>query len=230
MGGYRIDGADSSAQVIISDSLPWWLAGAHNHLSLYAFIPSTPSSDGKVETATNSINRLAREMMHHLQYYFNCWMTTAAEDHICTYLLEKATKTKMNYTAFSGGGQVMSNLLGGHIDVAWANPNECIGQVKGGLVRMLAVTKDDRLALLPDVPTFKELGYDMVFWQVRGIHGPPNMPQSAIDWAMDILKKATETDTWKEEYLKGKVLTILLILTQRTGVRFTHTRHLLRGL
>ena len=72
---------------------------------------------------------------------------------------------------------------------------------------MLAVTKEDRLALLPDVPSFKELGYDLVFWQVRGIHGPPNMPQSAIDWAMDILRKATATDTWKEEYLKGKVLT-----------------------
>ena len=132
---------------------------------------------------------------------------TAAEDHICNYLLGKATGTKINYTAFSGGGEVMSNLLGGHIDVAWANPNECIGQVKGGLVRMLAVTKEDRLALLPDVPSFKELGYDLVFWQVRGVHGPPDMPKDAIAWTMDILKKATETDTWKKEYLTGKVLT-----------------------
>ena len=113
----------------------------------------------------------------------------------------------MNYTAFSGGGEVMSNLLGGHIDVAWANPNECISQVKGGLARMLAVTKEDRLALLPDVPSFKELGYDLVFWQVRGVHGPANMPKEARDWAVDLLKKATETDTWKNEYLKGKVLT-----------------------
>jgi len=132
---------------------------------------------------------------------------TAAEDHICTYLLGKATGTKMNYTAFSGGGEVMSNLLGGHIDVAWANPNECISQVKGGLARMLAVTKEDRLALLPDVPSFKELGYNLVFWQVRGVHGPPNMPKEARDWAVNLLKKATETDTWKNEYLKGKVLT-----------------------
>ena len=113
----------------------------------------------------------------------------------------------MNYTAFSGGGEVMSNLLGGHIDVAWANPNECISQVKGGLAKMLAVTKEDRLALLPDVPSFKELGYDMVFWQVRGVHGPPNMPEADIKWAVDLLKKASETDTWANEYVKGKVLT-----------------------
>jgi len=132
---------------------------------------------------------------------------TAGEDHLCTYLLEKGTNTKMNYTSFSGGGEVMSNLLGGHIDVAWANPNECIGQVKAGLVKMLAITKEDRLALLPDVPSFKELGYDIVFWQVRGVHGPPNMAQKDIDWAVDLLKRASETDTWKNEYLKGKVLT-----------------------
>ena len=132
---------------------------------------------------------------------------TAGEDHLCTYLLGKGIGAEMNYTSFSGGGEVMSNLLGGHIDVAWANPNECISQVRGGLVKMLAITKEDRLALLPDVPSFKELGYDIVFWQVRGVHGPPNMSQEAIDWAVDLLKKASETDTWKNEYLKGKVLT-----------------------
>lgn len=134
---------------------------------------------------------------------------TAAEDHLCTYLLGKATGTgdKLNYTAFSGGGEVMTNLLGGHIDVAWANPNECISQVKGGLARMLAVTKEDRLALLPDVPSFKELGYDLVFWQVRGVHGPPNMPKAARDKAIETIKKAMETKTWKDEYVRGKVLT-----------------------
>ena len=132
---------------------------------------------------------------------------TATEDHLCTYLLGKAGGIKLNYTSFSGGSGVMQNLLGGHIDVAWANPNECIGQVKGGLVRMLAVTKEDRLTLLPDVPSFKELGYDLVFWQVRGVHGPPNMPPEAVKWAVDLLKKASETDTWKKEYLTGKVLT-----------------------
>ncbi len=132
---------------------------------------------------------------------------TATEDHLCTYLLGKAGGIKLNYTSFSGGSGVMQNLLGGHIDVAWANPNECISQVKGGLAKMLAVTKEDRLDLLPDVPSFKELGYDLVFWQVRGVHGPPNMPADAVKWSVDLLKKASETDTWAKEYVQGKVLT-----------------------
>lgn len=134
---------------------------------------------------------------------------TAAEDHLCTYLLGKATgiEDKLNYVSFSGGGEVLTNLMGGHIDIAWANPNECISQVEGGLVKMLAVTKEDRLALLPDVPSFTELGYDLVFWQVRGIHGPPDMPKDARDKAIAVIKKATETKTWAEDYVKGKVLT-----------------------
>ena len=131
----------------------------------------------------------------------------ASEDHLCNYLLEKATGTKINYTAFSGGSEVMSNLMGGHVDIAWANPNECISQVKGGLARMLAVTTEERLELLPDVPTFRELGYDFIFWQVRGVHGPPDMPADAVKWSVDLLKKASETKTWKEEYVTGKVLT-----------------------
>ena len=130
-----------------------------------------------------------------------------SEDHICTYLLEKGTGIKLNYVSFSGGSGVMSNLLGGHVDIAWANPNECLSQVKGGLARILAVTKEDRLKLLPDVPSFKEQGYDVVFWQVRGVHGPPDMPQEAIDGSIALLKKAAATDVWAKEYVEGKVLT-----------------------
>lgn len=129
------------------------------------------------------------------------------EDHVCTYLLEKAAGIKLNYTSFSGGSEVMSNLLGGHIDIAWANPNECIGQVKGGLAMMLAVTTEERVRLLPDVPTFRELGHDIIFWQVRGVHGPPDMPADAVEWSVELLKKASQTQTWDKEYVEGKVLT-----------------------
>lgn len=129
------------------------------------------------------------------------------EDHICTYLLGKGTGGKYNYTSFSGGSGVMSNLLGGHIDIAWANPNECMSQYKGGLVRLLAVSSEDRLKLLSEVPTFKELGFDIVFWQVRGVHGPPGMSKEAIEGSIKLLKAAADSKTWQKEYVEGKVLT-----------------------
>ncbi|KIX15384.1 tripartite tricarboxylate transporter substrate binding protein [Dethiosulfatarculus sandiegensis] len=129
-----------------------------------------------------------------------------SDDHMCAYLFDKAAKIKSNYIAFSGGGEVMANLLGGHVDVAWANPNECMSQVKGGLVRTLAVSSEKRLAAPLDCPTFSELGLDMVFYQIRGVMAAPGMPEEARKASIEMLKKASQTKEWKDQYLKAKVL------------------------
>ena len=132
---------------------------------------------------------------------------TFSDDHLCNYLFEKATNIKTNYIAFNGGGEVMSNLLGGHVDVAWANPNECLGQIKGGLVRALAISSENRLGgVLNTCPTFTELGKDMVFYQIRGVLGAPDMPEDAKKAAIEMIQKATETVQWREGYLKAKRL------------------------
>ena len=129
-----------------------------------------------------------------------------ADDHLCTFLLESAAGIKLNYIAFSGGGEVMSNLLGGHIDMAWANPNECLSQVEGGLVRTIAVTTQERLGGTMDCPTFQEAGYDVVFIGVRGIQGPPNMPEAAVKASIDLLRKASATAEWQKGYIEAKYL------------------------
>lgn len=131
---------------------------------------------------------------------------TFSDDHLCNYLFEKATRVKTNYIAFSGGGEVMSNLLGGHVDVAWANPNECLSQVKSGLVKALAVSSEERLGGSLDCPTFTELGKDMVFYQIRGVLGAPGMPEDAKAASIQMLKEACETKEWRDGYLKAKFL------------------------
>lgn len=129
-----------------------------------------------------------------------------ADDHVCSYLLERAAGVKFNYIAFSGGGEVMTNLLGGHIDLAWANPNECLGQIKGGLLRPLAVSTEERLGGELNCPTFKEAGYDMVFVQVRGIQGPPDMPKEAVEASIEVLRKVSESEAWQKGYIEANYL------------------------
>ena len=129
-----------------------------------------------------------------------------ADDHLCAFLFESAAKIKLNYIAFSGGGEVMSNLLGGHIDMAWANPNECLSQVEGGLVRTIAVTTQERLGGKMDCPTFQEAGYDVVFIGVRGIHGPPDMPEEAVKASINLLRKVSTTTEWQKGYIEAKYL------------------------
>ncbi len=96
---------------------------------------------------------------------------------------------------------MLTTLLGGHVDAAWANPSECIEQYKAGQVRILAVGDTKRLEDFPDVPTFKEAGVDMVSYNWRGIGGPPRLPKSVVDYWVDVLGKMRATSDWKQGYL-----------------------------
>ena len=138
---------------------------------------------------------------------------TNTEDHIFTYLFERAAKIKVKYVPFNSGGEVTAALMGGHIDAAVENPNEIIAQVEAGKARNLAVASHKRLTDAPDLPTFAERGYDFYWEQMRGVVGPANMPPEAVKWWQDTLKKVTDTPKWKNDYIKKNLLTP----TQWTG-------------
>ena len=128
------------------------------------------------------------------------------EDSLLLGQLEQATGAQLNYVAFESGGEVQVALLGGHIDVASSNPNEIIGQLEAGELRPLAVAGDERLALLPDVPTLQEMELDVLFEQARGVVGPPGMDPAAVQYWADTLKALTETEAWQTEYLERNML------------------------
>jgi putative tricarboxylic transport membrane protein len=57
---------------------------------------------------------------------------TLTEDHIFTYLFERAAKIQVKYVPFNSGGEVTTALMGGHIDAAVENPNEIVSQIEAG--------------------------------------------------------------------------------------------------
>ncbi len=128
-------------------------------------------------------------------------------DSIASALVEKAAGVQFSYVPFAGGGEVMAALLGGHIDMAWANPGEALEQIEAKKARPLAVAAEKRIEAAPDVPTFKELGYNVVYNQFRAIIGPGEMPKEARDYYAAALKKMTETTAWKDGYLKKNFIT-----------------------
>jgi putative tricarboxylic transport membrane protein len=127
-------------------------------------------------------------------------------DHIANINLGKAAKVDLTYVPFKSGGEVMTNLLGGHVEAAWANPNECIGQLEAGQVRALAVADEERLKGLSKIPTMKELGVAMVSNQWRALGGPGNLPKPVVDFWVNALDKVRKTDTWKKGFLEKSVL------------------------
>jgi putative tricarboxylic transport membrane protein len=127
-------------------------------------------------------------------------------DHIANINLAKASKVELTYVPFKSGGEVMTNLLGGHVEAAWANPNECIGQLEAGQVRALAVGDEERLKGLPKIATMKELGVVMVSNQWRALGGPGNLPKPVVDFWVNALDKVRKTDTWRKGFLEKSVL------------------------
>ena len=132
---------------------------------------------------------------------------TLTEDHIFTYLFEKAAGIQLKYVPFNSGGEVTAALMGGHIDAAVENPNEIVAQIESGKAKNLAVAAQKRLKDAPDVPTFAERGYKFYWEQMRGVVGPANMDPAAVKWWQDTLKKVVGTKKWQEDYIKRNLLT-----------------------
>lgn len=130
-------------------------------------------------------------------------------DHLAFELLNKYTESKFTYVQFDGSGDVMSALLGGHIDVGIFNPLECLGQVEAKKVTPVATFAPERLSgMLKDVPTFKELGYKEVeVREIRAIAAAPEMPAEAVKTYEEMLKKVTENEEWKKNYIEKNYMT-----------------------
>ena len=139
---------------------------------------------------------------------FNVGGTTPAQDdEICNVLLERAAGIKLRYISFNSGGEAVTALLGGHVDMIWANPNEIAPQAEAKQVRTLAVAKEDRLAFMKDVPTFREQGYNVTWKMFRGIIAPPRISPDAIAFYEATFKKMSDSPRWKEGYIDKYMLT-----------------------
>lgn len=102
----------------------------------------------------------------------------------------------------NGGAGVMTSLAGGHIDSGVVHPSEVYGQWKAGKVRILGVLDPERLANYPDVPTFKEQGYDVTGQVWRGFFAPHGTPDDVKGILVDALRKATEDKGYQENVAK----------------------------
>jgi tripartite-type tricarboxylate transporter receptor subunit TctC len=123
-------------------------------------------------------------------------------------LAAKAAGIKFKYVPYDGTAKRMNALLGGHIQVADSNLTQK-SKVDAGLLRFLANMADKRTKGLEDVPTLKELGYDVEYSVNRGLMVPKGTPQDVINKLNDACQKATQ----EPDYEKA-------LLLQGTSVRY----------
>lgn len=99
---------------------------------------------------------------------------------------------------FKSGGDLMIQLLGGHVPVISTGLSEAIEQVKAGRARVLTVSGSKPLEELPGVPTWRSLGINVEILHWRGLFAPPKTPASAVKYWDQTLAKMVNTDSWKK--------------------------------
>lgn len=112
-----------------------------------------------------------------------------------------AAKFKTTWVPYPGGGPALAAVAGGHVDAAATNPGNVKPMVQAGKVRVLAVSSDQRLDDFPDVPTYREKGWNVVRYQWRGIMAKAGTPRPVVDRLAGAIQKAQQTQEWKT-YLK----------------------------
>lgn len=83
---------------------------------------------------------------------------------------------------YSGGSQVVKDLLGGTVQLYFGSPATTLSQIESGALKALVVTGTSRDALLPKVPTMKEAGFpDLTLASMLGVFGPPQLPAAIVE-------------------------------------------------
>jgi tripartite-type tricarboxylate transporter receptor subunit TctC len=111
----------------------------------------------------------------------------ASANHIAQVRFDKLADIKSTYVAFGGTGPSVTALLGKQVTAQWGYTS--VGASHRDQVRLLAVAMDERHPMFPDVPTFKELGYELSSGAYRGIGVPSSTPEELRQRISDMIRE-----------------------------------------
>lgn len=121
-------------------------------------------------------------------------------------VIAHAAAARVAWIPYKGGAGVVTAVTGAHLDAGMTNPGNIRGLVSGGKLRVLAVTSDQRLADFPDVPTFKERGWDVVRYQWRGLMAKNGTPRPIVERLVKAVDVARQSPEWKAYLARSNTL------------------------
>ncbi|MBF8253694.1 MAG: Tat pathway signal protein [Deltaproteobacteria bacterium] len=117
--------------------------------------------------------------------------------HMAMEMLTHGAGLNLKHVPYSGAGPALTALLGGHVDILASGPAVVIPQIKAGKIRPLAGWGAKRVAALPDVATFKELGYDIEFYIWAGLFAPRGTSPAVMKTIRESVKQAVDSAEFK---------------------------------
>jgi tripartite-type tricarboxylate transporter receptor subunit TctC len=125
--------------------------------------------------------------------------TKGASVDVTFLLFGKAAGIKVTTIPGAGGADAITKLVGGHVDFGGGHPSEILPHMKAGRLRALAVALEQRDPSIPDVPTFKESGYDVVTaGSVKGVAAPKGTPKEVIAYLEKKFKEVADDPEFKK--------------------------------
>jgi tripartite-type tricarboxylate transporter receptor subunit TctC len=113
----------------------------------------------------------------------------------------KLAGTDMVHVGYKGSPPALTDLIGGHVSFMFDGPATSIPMIKGGKIKVLATTAPARLSMLPDVPTFAELGYkDLTETAWMGLFVSPDVPAAAQTRLRDAVVKVLEQPAVRQRF------------------------------
>lgn len=125
----------------------------------------------------------------------------ATANHLAQIRFDEMAGIKTTYVPFKGTGASTTANLGKQVKAQWGYTT--VGAAQGDAVRMLAVAMEERHPLFPDVPTFKELGFDMVGGAYRGMAVPKETPADIVKALSDAFAEVNADEAFRKQMLDG---------------------------
>jgi tripartite-type tricarboxylate transporter receptor subunit TctC len=127
------------------------------------------------------------------EYMTGSVSTKGAAVDITFMLFAKAAGIKVTTVPGAGGADAITALVGGHVDFGGGHPSEVLPHLKAGRIRGLAVAFEKRDPSVPDIPTFKEAGYDVVTaGSIKGVAGPKGLPKDVSAYLQTKFKEVAD--------------------------------------
>lgn len=122
---------------------------------------------------------------------------TNTANHLAATIFGQLTDSRVTYVPFGGSAPAMAAVLGGQIGGGMSYTTQSINA--GDQVRTLAVATEERVAAIPDVPTFKELGINHVGGAYRGVAVPAGTPEDIKQRLSDIIGQINATPAFQQQ-------------------------------
>lgn len=126
--------------------------------------------------------------------------------HLPLILFEKTAGIKNTHVPTTGGSEALAFVLGEKVDIGSSVPSTIASSVKAGTMRPLAVCSLERDATLPDTPTLKELGYDVVLPAWYTVFAPKGVPEEVLNFLNEKFIEALHSENTAEMAKKSNVI------------------------